>query len=134
MSLPKGRILCARVIEEGILPHASACHILPEALHCILSLPWHEEGEDRLVRALTGLVLTSNPSIDPSILCRCLDTSIIVSQDNKNDLSFITSSRMRMNLLYTILSVGKDVCAKTIVNLDWSKKEQVFVKMLSHTS
>mmetsp|Transcript_17393 Transcript_17393/g.37566 ORF Transcript_17393/g.37566 Transcript_17393/m.37566 type:complete len:711 (+) Transcript_17393:43-2175(+) len=130
LSLPKGRVLCARVIEEGILPHLSACNILPAALSCIFSWSYPAtEGEDRLLHALTGLILTPQPSIDPLILYRCLDMSILVA-DNKEDLSSITCSHMRTKLLHAILSTGKDVCASSLMGEAWSQKEKLFLDTL----
>ena len=123
LSLPKGRVLCARVIEEGILPYPSACHILPVAVSYILSQPVPFEGEARLVHALTGLVLTEIPSIEPSILLRCLNLLITISK------TALTSSHIRMSLLHAILSRGKNVCANSPFDQDWSKAEQGFVKM-----
>lgn len=138
LSLPKGRVLCARVIEDGILPHPSACGILPEALGCIFSWPLPAagaaavEGEDRLLHALTGLVLTPQPSIDPLILYRCLDMAVLVAaRDSKNDLATITGSRMRMKLLYSILSVGKNVCADSPMSEGWAEKEKMLMEMLA---
>ena len=133
LSLPKGRSLCARVIEGGILPHQSACEILPVAWHAIASkektsASASDDGEDRLLRALTGLVLTVQPSVDPSILCRCLDATIAIGAD----LSKITSSRVRMELLHSILSRGKVVCAEDS-DLDgvWKEKEMAFMQTLA---
>ena len=131
LSLPKGRILCARVIEGGILPHQSACEILPMAWHAIVSkapASAADDGEDRLLRALTGLVLTVQPSVDPSILCRCLDATISIGED----LSNITQSRTRMELLHSILSNGKSKCAQDS-DLDgvWKEKETAFMQVLA---
>eukprot|EP00573_Skeletonema_grethae_P003042 CAMPEP_0201689398 /NCGR_PEP_ID=MMETSP0578-20130828/3001_1 /ASSEMBLY_ACC=CAM_ASM_000663 /TAXON_ID=267565 /ORGANISM="Skeletonema grethea, Strain CCMP 1804" /LENGTH=800 /DNA_ID=CAMNT_0048174031 /DNA_START=119 /DNA_END=2521 /DNA_ORIENTATION=+ len=131
LSLPKGRVLCARVIEGGILPHQSACEILPVAWRAIASKPPSstvDDGEDRLLRALTGLVLTVQPSVDPSILCRCLDATISIG----NDLSNITQSRVRMELLHSILSNGKMKCAQdSDLEGVWKEKETAFMQILA---
>mmetsp|Transcript_21965 Transcript_21965/g.34440 ORF Transcript_21965/g.34440 Transcript_21965/m.34440 type:complete len:813 (+) Transcript_21965:92-2530(+) len=131
LSLPKGRILCARVIEGGILPHPSACEILPVAWHAIASKPPSstvDDGEERLLRALTGLVLTVQPSVDPSILCRCLDATISIG----DDLSNITQSRVRMELLHSILSNGKTKCAQdSDLEGVWKEKETAFMQILA---
>jgi hypothetical protein len=131
LSLPKGRVLCARVIEGGILPHQSACEILPVAWHVIATKPSTsvlDDGEDRLLRALTGLVLTVQPSVDQSILCRCLDATITIGDDMSN----ITKSRVRMELLHSILSRGKTVCADDSgLNGVWKVKEKAFMQILS---
>ncbi|KAL3789214.1 hypothetical protein HJC23_002799 [Cyclotella cryptica] len=128
LSMPKGRILCARVIEGGILPHQSACEILPATLSCIFStsLP-AADGEDRLLRALTGLVLTVQPSVDPSILCRCLDVTIVIG--GTKDVEKITGSRTRMELMHAILSRGKAVCGEDR-SLGWGDKEKQFIALL----
>ncbi len=131
LSLPKGRVLCARVIEGGILPHQSACEILPVAWKAIASKPpssTMDDGEDRLLLALTGLVLTQQPSVDPSILCRCLDATISIG----NDLSNITSSRVRMELLHSILSNGKTKCGQdSDLEGVWKEKETAFMQVLA---
>jgi hypothetical protein len=130
LSLSKGRLLCARVIEDGILPHPSACHILPIGLCCIFSWPTPAvEGEDRLLHAFTVLVQTPQPSIGPSILYRSLDMLISDVGERKVDLSSVTNSHMRMKLLYAILSVGKAVCAKTLMR-EWSEKEKILLELL----
>ncbi|KAL3821771.1 hypothetical protein ACHAXA_000270 [Cyclostephanos tholiformis] len=133
LSMPKGRVLCTRAIEEGILPHSSACAILPMTLMCILSSPSSADAEDRLIHALTGLILLTNPSVDPMIFCRCLDVPISLARDNKNDISAIASSRMRMNLLHAILSMGKDVCAGSRASEDWSQREDIFRVILEES-
>jgi hypothetical protein len=136
--LPKGRTLCARVIEGGILPHQSACEILPIALYCILSSPLPAaEGEDRLLRALTGLVLTVQPSVDPVILCSCLDMAVSVGNESdgedvtKSKMANFTGSRSRMELLHSILSRGKAVCNEDeSLSGTWSEKEKAFMALL----
>jgi hypothetical protein len=106
-SMPKGRVLCACAIEEWILLHSSACALLPTALSCILLSPSSDDEEDRLIHALTELILLTKPTIDPPIFCRSLNVPISLARDN---MSAIASSHMRMNLLHAILSMGKDVC------------------------
>ena len=135
LSMPKGRVLCARAIEEGILPHSSACALLPMALSCILSSPSCVDGEDRLIHALTGLILLTNPCVDPAIFCRCLDVPISLKGDGRNGImSAIACSRMRMNLLHAILSRGKDVCgADSRASEDWSQREEIFRGILEET-
>ena len=135
LSMPKGRALCARAIEEGILPHSSACALLPMALGCTLSSPSCVDGEDRLIRALTGLVLLANPCVDPAIFCRCLDVPISLKRDGGNDvMSAVACSRMRMNLLHSVLSRGKDVCgADSRASEDWFQREEIFRGILEET-
>ncbi len=127
LSMPKGRVLCACAIEEGILPHSSASALLPAALSCILSLPSSDDGEDRLIHALTELILLTKPTIDPPILCRSLDVPISLVRDN---MSAIASSHMRMNLLHAVLSMGKDVCAGSCASEDWFQREDIFSGIL----
>ena len=150
LSLPKGKILCARAIEEGILPHPSACNLLPMALHAIFSeqMPSSDDdGEDRLLSAFTGLILTEHPGVDPMILCRCLEvaTSFAAAatggggEENTNidglasgSGSSLTSSHMRVNLLHSVLTMGKHVCAASpTLEKDWLEKEQEFRGMLN---
>ncbi|KAL7535166.1 hypothetical protein ACHAXR_006317 [Thalassiosira sp. AJA248-18] len=131
LSMPKGRVLCARVIEEGILPHPSACHILPVALCCIFSWPMPAvEGEERLLHALTVLVQTPQPSIHPLILCRCLELSILGAHDNKDDLLKAARCHVRMELMHAILSTGKIVCVDAPFKESWCEKEKTFLKVL----
>jgi hypothetical protein len=142
LSLPKGRILCARSIEEGIVPHPSACNLLPVALQAIVSEPMPSDGEDRLLHALTGLILTENPGVHGEILCSCLEVvTSFAARENANDngitstsssSSSLTSSHMRMNLLHGLLSMGKHVCVGSpILNKVWLEREQVFRGMLN---
>ncbi|KAL3801877.1 hypothetical protein ACHAW5_003790 [Stephanodiscus triporus] len=133
LSMPKGRVLCARAIEEGILPHSSACALLPTAMGCILSSQSSADGEDRLIRALTGLILLTNPGVDPSIFCRCLDVPISLVRDGKKDVSAIAGSIMRMNLLHAILSMGKDVCAGSRASEEWFRREEIFGGILEES-
>ncbi|KAL7425321.1 hypothetical protein ACHAXH_007845, partial [Discostella pseudostelligera] len=139
LSLPKGRILCARSIEEGIVPHPSACNLLPVALNAIFSESLPVDGEERLLHAFTGLILTESPGVDPRILCMCLEvaTSFASSENTPtidciaSNSSSLTSSRMRMNLLHAVLSMGKHVCAGSSLNNDWMEREQLFRGMLN---
>lgn len=134
LSLPKGRTMCARVIEDGILPHPSACRVLPEALGCVFSCPLPSvEGEDRLLHALTGLVLTPRPGVDPAILLQCLDVAINAAGGDKEELTTITGSQLRMKLLYSILSVGKNACTASSAALagEWTGKEKEFMGILA---
>jgi hypothetical protein len=148
LSLPKGRMLLSRVIDEGILPHPSACHILPAAIGAILNSALSKDltmidstaappaGEDRLLRSLTGLVRTVEPSVDPRNLLTCLNC-IIDSKDevNKRNLSlktFLTSKRSLLELLHAILSRGNDICLRTSFSAEWSNKETNFLALLSN--
>ncbi|KAL3799906.1 hypothetical protein ACHAWO_000017 [Cyclotella atomus] len=135
LSMPKGRILFARVVEGGILPHASACELLPVAMLCIFknALP-AAEGEVRLLRALTGLVLTVQPSVEPAILAKCLDVAIAVgckdvAVDGKK-MTNITGERGRMELLHAILARGKIVCGDN-ETYGWGLKEKQFMALLT---
>jgi hypothetical protein len=135
LSMPKGRTLFARVVEGGILPHASACELLPVAMGCVFknALP-AVEGEERLLRALTGLVLTPQPSVEPGILAKCLDVAIMVgSKDVAVDgkkMPNITGSRTRMELLHAILARGKAVCGDNEA-FGWDEKEKQFMALLT---
>lgn len=165
LSLSKGRVLCARAIEDGILPHASACQLLPVALTCILSSSPSSsssasttvaaDGEDRLLLALTSLIVLTNPVLDPAIFCRCMDVPIallagettaatketydttntsMMMMTKKRDISMIACTRTRMNLLHALLSMGKDVCAKSSYSEEWLQREEMFGTILAAES
>jgi hypothetical protein len=162
LSLSKGRVLCARAIEDGILPHASACQLLPVALSCILSSSSSSsstmaatavDGEDRLLLALTSLIVLTNPVLDPEIFCRCMDVPIALlagetitatkenndttnktSMMKKRDISMIACTRTRMNLLHALLTMGKDVCAKSSYSEEWLQREEIFGSILAAES
>jgi hypothetical protein len=166
LSLSKGRVLCARAIEDGILPHASACQLLPVALSCILSSSSSSsstmaatavDGEDRLLLALTSLIVLTNPVLDPGIFCRCMDvpiallagepitaatkenndttnTTSMMMMKKKRDISMIACTRTRVNLLHALLSMGKDVCAKSSYSEEWLQREEIFGSILAAES
>lgn len=136
LTLPKGRVLCARVIEDGILPHPSACQILPVALRCILASTSPvsadnkstSEGEDRLLHALTGLVRTHQPNVDPAILLKCLEELSSL----ECDASAITGKQKRMELVHSILSIGKVACGDVaLLKEGWCDKEKAFMQILA---
>lgn len=136
LSMAKGRVLFARVIEGGILPHQSACELLPVAMGCIFktALP-ASEGEDRLLRALMGLVITVQPSVEPGILARCLDVAIAAGKEDKagsdgKKMPNITGSRVRMELLHAVLSRGKTLCGDDAA-FGWVAKEKEFTALLT---
>lgn len=134
LSLPKGRALCARVIEEGILPHHSACQVLPIAMtHVASRPPSTAEGEERLLLALMVLVRTPHPPVDPAILHGCLDMLISGTEEGEIELSNVTGSRARLQLLHSILEVGKGACTAAGPPLanEWSKREGVFMGLLN---
>ena len=136
LSMTKGRTLFARVVEGGILPHAGACELLPPAMKCIYekALP-APEGEERLLRALTGLVLTVQPGVEPGILVKCLEVAMevggkdVVGDDGKK-MPNITGSRIRMELLHAILARGKTVCGGDGA-FGWDEKEKQFMQLLT---
>lgn len=129
LSMPKGRVLCSRAIEEGILPHLSACRILPVALSCIFSwmLP-AIEGEERLLRALTVLSRNPRPSIDPLTLCQCLEQ--VNKREKNGELFNATPNPMRMELLHSILSTGQRVCAGSPFEQSWREQENSLLDVL----
>ena len=124
LSMPKGRVLCACASRRGF---SRICALLPTALSCILSSPSSDDGEDRLIHAVTELILLTKPTIDPPIFCRSLDVPISLARDN---MSAIASSHMRMNLLHAVLSMGKDVCAGSCASEDWFQREDIFSGIL----
>ena len=121
--------------------------MLPAALACILSWPPASaagaapvEGEDRLLHALTGLVVTPLPRIEPAVLIRCLDAAVAAARDSDDNsdgadgLARITGSHMRMKLLHSILSVGNNVCcadSSPAIKEGWKEKETMFMEILA---
>ena len=116
LSLPKGRVLAARVVEGGILPHPSACVLLSPAVREVYSSPVDGDataaaasgdGRDRLLGALLLLVVTPSPAVEPAVLCDCLKGIADVGEvDGGNGL--LTGSQMRMRFLHALLSTGKE--------------------------
>jgi hypothetical protein len=108
------------------------------------------DGEDRLLLALTSLIVLMNPILDPSIFCRCIDVPIALlaattttTKENNNktntkmkkrDISMIACTRSRMNLLHALLSMGKDVCANSSWSEEWSQREEIFGSVLAAES
>jgi len=140
LSLPKGRMLLSRVVDEGILPHPSACRVLPAAIGVLLRsvVNAHKKnkggsvapppGEDRLLRSLTGLARTVQPRIDAHNVLRCLDSVNDIGKELMNTggdgeppssgggekklniRDILSGKRTLMELLHAILSLGGDVC------------------------
>lgn len=147
LSLPKGRVLLSRVIDEGILPHSSACHILPVVVRAVyessiameLSTSVLQPGEDRLLRSLTGLVRTIQPSVDAKNLLACLTSMTTPSKksDDNSDTKqqsvkeILSLKRTLMELLHAVLSRAADVCAAEGMESDWKAKEAEFLLALS---
>ncbi len=141
LSLPKGRMLLSRVVDEGILPHPSACHLLPFAIKVIFESASNADltaappaGEDRLLRSLTGLVRTVKPSVDAQNLLSCLtsviDTRSLLSEKNKNMKTILEGKRTLMELLHAIFTRGGEVCVDH-TNTEWKAKESKFLSTLT---
>lgn len=138
LSLPKGRMMLSRVLDEGILPHPSACRVLPAAIGVLLRfvVSAHKKnrgggsiapppGEDRLLRSLTGLVRTVQP-VDARNVLRCLETVNGIGKEmapaagsggggggGEKKLTIrdiLSGKRTLMELLHAILSLGGEVC------------------------
>jgi hypothetical protein len=62
------------------------------------------------------------------------DTTNTNMMMKKRDISMIACTRTRMNLLHALLSMGKDVCAKSSYSEEWSKREEMFGSMLAAES
>lgn len=149
LGMPKGRMLLSRVLDDGVLPHSSACRVLPKALGVILSTAVPAgappRGEDRLVRSLTGLVQTSQPSLAPEDLIDSLVEFGSVYQSElqakgtspgdtvRNMLGTSGGQRARMELLHAILSRGGMVCGGSGPDVAgaWKAKEAEFMTILS---
>ncbi|GFH57845.1 hypothetical protein CTEN210_14321 [Chaetoceros tenuissimus] len=143
LTLPKGRMLLSRVIDEGILPHPSACKVLPNAIKVVFDTASTGDlsaaqpaGEDRLLRSLAGLVKTTQPSVDPANLLLCLDSTInaetIIDGEKRSMKGILTSKRTLMELLYAIFSRGSEVCVGAYEG-EWKEKESKFLAVLSST-
>mmetsp|Transcript_25058 Transcript_25058/g.54636 ORF Transcript_25058/g.54636 Transcript_25058/m.54636 type:complete len:292 (+) Transcript_25058:507-1382(+) len=145
LGMPKGRMLLSRVLDEGDLPHSSACRVIPKALGVILATPSvaggaPPRGEDRLVRSLTGLVQTPQPSLAPKDLLDCLvEFGTVHASSTGGDAaragdatrSMRGGQRARMELLHAILSRGNIVCAEgTEFGGSWKAKEAEFMAIL----
>merc|ERR1739844_511549 len=126
-------MLLSRVIDEGILPHASACKVLPNAIKVVLESASTADlsaappaGEDRLLRSLTGLVKTVQPSVDPNNLLDCLSSAIdaenVINGEKRSMKSVLTSKRTLMELLHAIFSRGGEVCVNEFEQ-GWKSKE-----------
>ena len=149
LGMPKGRMLLSRVLDDGVLPHSSACRVLPKALGVILSTAVPAgappRGEDRLVRSLTGLVQTSQPSLAPEDLIDSLVEFGAVHQSElkskgtspgdtvRSMLGTSGGQRARMELLHAILSRGGMVCGGSGPDVAgaWKAKEAEFMTILS---
>ena len=152
LGMPKGRMLLSRVLDDGVLPHSSACRVLPKALGAILATAVPAaaagappRGEDRLVRSLTGLVQTAQPSLSPQDLIDCLVEFGTVHQTElqskgagpgdtvRNMLGTSGGQRARMELLHAILSRGGMVCGASGPDVAgaWKAKEAEFMSILS---
>ena len=141
LTLPKGRMLLSRVIDEGILPHPSACKVLPNAIKVVfvsastadLSIA-PPAGEDRLLRSLTGLVKTTQPSVDPNNLLSCLNSTInaenIINGEKRSMKSVLSSKRTLTELLFAVFSRGGEVCVGGFL-AEWKDKESKFLAILS---
>ena len=141
LTLPKGRMLLSRVVDEGILPHPSACKVLPNAIKVVFDSASTGDlaatppaGEDRLLRSLTGLVKTEHPSVDPANLLQCLMSTItaetVINGEKRSMKAVLTSKRTLMELLYGIFSRGGEVCVGGF-QADWKDKETKFLAILS---
>jgi hypothetical protein len=144
LSLPKGRMLLSRVVDEGILPHPSACHLLPVAIKVILESASTADltvappaGEDRLLRSLTGLVRTVQPSVDVDNLLACLssviDAKTVMDEKKKNMKTVLAGKRTLMELLHAIFTRGGEVCVGEHEG-EWKAKESSFLMILSGTA
>jgi hypothetical protein len=141
LSLPKGRMLLSRVVDEGILPHSSACQLLSFAIKSIIQSASNADltaappaGEDRLLRSLSGLVRTVQPSVDITNLIACLssaiDTKASLEEKNKSMKNVLAGKRTLMELLHAIFTRGGEICTGEFEG-DWKAKESQFLLILS---
>lgn len=141
LSLPKGRMLLSRVVDEGILPHPSACSLLSYAIRVILESASNVDlsaappaGEDRLLRSLTGLVQTIQPSVDAPNLLACLtsviETKALIAEKSKNMKTLLAGKRTLLELLHSIFTRGGEICVGEHES-DWKAKESSFLSILT---
>jgi len=147
LSLPKGRMLLSRTLDEGILPHPSACQVLPSVVKIILKssllvvdssvvLP---AGEDRLLRSLSGLVRTVQPSVDPINIMKCLgnvnDVKGEIDEEKLDIKKVLKGKQALMELLHAVVSRGAEICGVVGGEYEdeWEIKEADFLAMLSVT-
>jgi hypothetical protein len=161
LSLPKGKVLVSRIMDEGILPHSSACRTLAMVLEILLhshekqyrSVCQTKKGtkvqvsfssleEDRLLRSLTGLVRLVHPSPSPQNM---IDSLMVVNEfsnpgkkripeSKQLDMKVLLSShRTLLDLLHAILSRGGDICrsAGEYFLESWESQEKEFVAVLT---
>jgi hypothetical protein len=143
LTLSKGRMLLSRVIDEGILPHPSACKVLPSTISVVFEFASNSDlkgappaGEERLLRSLTGLVKTVRPSVDSQNLLACLmsatDAKTVLVQKNLSMKSVLTSKRALMELLHAIFERGSYVCVGD-AEAEWKDRESKFLAILAES-
>jgi len=141
LTLPKGRMLLSRVIDEGVLPHPSACRLLSVAIKIIFLSVSNADlsvappaGEDRLLRSLTGLVQTVRPSVDAANLLTCLtsviDAKKVMVEKKKSMKTVLAGKRTLMELLHAVFTRGGEVCVGEY-EVEWKTKESSFLSILS---
>merc|ERR1711957_536620 len=143
LSLPKGCVLLSRVIDEGIFPHPSACHVLPSYIRFILhkslskpdctSLPL---AENRLLMSFLGLIRTVQPSLHPRNVLDCL--SVAIDAGRREDMKerkmkiILEGNRTLMEILHAILSRGNEICPyESGFGKEWKTREAEFMSLLS---
>ena len=149
LSLPKGKLFFSRILDDGFLPHANACFILPHVLRTILmntasitmgSSVSSVHEDERILRSLTGFVRLINPSPLPKTLLDCLEVVNTFATNLKHDKNaFVDIKRILSNhptlleLLHTILSRGMDICGKAdeAYLYSWQSREKEFVAVLT---
>mmetsp|Transcript_4863 Transcript_4863/g.5481 ORF Transcript_4863/g.5481 Transcript_4863/m.5481 type:complete len:850 (+) Transcript_4863:369-2918(+) len=157
LSFSKGKEMLARSLEMGLLPHRSACKLLPHVLAILLSnvrpsnvCDTFIAKEDRLLRSLSGLVKLNQPSLHASDFVQCLDCVLGVyrinnSSSSETDISplkKVLSVVSRAEVMHTILARGGDVCGRNDVSNGtpnvsndlgnvWKQLEREFLKLLS---
>jgi hypothetical protein len=127
LGMAKGRLLLARALESGLLPHAAARVLLPHTLDTLWPMTPDGEHMDRLQASLTGLVRTIQPSCTPADSLACLDV-LLVSCNLKQSLG---ASRTLMEWVHAILARGGQLCSTNpTTQQEWSQKEAQFMQLL----
>eukprot|EP00978_Attheya_sp_CCMP212_P004363 scaffold9510_cov58-Attheya_sp.AAC.3 len=134
LGMAKGRLLLARALESGLLPHAAARVLLPPTLDTLLPMKPEGEHMDRLQSSLTGLVRTVQPSCTPTDSLACLDVLLslsLSSSRNTNLKQSLGASRTLMEWVHAILARGGQLCSTNpTTQQEWNKKEAQFMQLL----
>ena len=123
LSLSKGRVLLARLINLGIFPHESARYLLPHVCQIIFSSSAKNEDYSRLIPSLIGFITTVHPSLQREEL---LDSLKRIDNQTNN---FHHSSRSQMELFHSLLTRSQQICLPQ--DMEWKTLERTIFTKLS---